>query len=102
MGQISMFNIAPQQNCRTVLSDIVIRPDLEQHWFDVLGQFAGIMRLQNGMQHVVSIENEKGFITCSGELIVSVEMNSEGTLQIAFPAGTWEWKAGNTVKRSYP
>ena len=99
MGQISMFTITPQQNGRSVLSDVVIRPDLEQHWLDILGQFAGSMRLQYGMKHVVSIENEKGFITSSGELIVSVDMNSEGALQMVFPSGTWEWKAVNTAKR---
>lgn len=96
MGQISMFTIAAQQNCRSVLPDVVIRPDLEQHWLDILGQIAGIVRLQYGMKHVVSIENENGFITSSGELVVSVDLNREGILQMAFPAGTWEWKAGNT------
>jgi hypothetical protein len=102
MAQISMFNIALQQNGRSVLSNVVIRPDLEQHWLDVLGQFAGNMRLQNGMKHVVSIDNEKGFITSSGELIVSVDMNSEGALQMVFPSGTWEWKSVNTAKRLHP
>lgn len=92
MAQISSLKVTPQQNGGIFLSEVVIRPDLEQYWFDALGKFAGLMRLQLGMTYVVSIENEKGFVNSAGELVVTVDVNSEGILQMAFPAGTWEWR----------
>lgn len=98
MGQISMHEAARPNNSQSILSDVVIRPDLEQQWFDALGRFACRMRLELGMKHIVCIDNEKGFINSAGELIVSVDVNDEGVLQMAFPAGTWGWKDGDSSR----
>jgi len=100
MGQISRHETVQQSYNQSVLSDVVIRPDLEQQWFDALGRFACRMRLELGMKHIVCIDNEKGFINSAGELVVSVDIDNEGILQMAFPAGTWGWKDSEGSTRS--
>ena len=79
-----------------VLPNIEIRPDIHQHWFDALGEFAGMMRLQRDMKRVVHFDKEEGYINGSGELVVVAGVNNE-TLEMAFPVGTWEWKKESTV-----
>jgi hypothetical protein len=96
MGQFSKSTEAAQPKQHDVLDNVVIRPDFYQHWFDALGQFAGMMRLQKGMNFVVNIEKEKGYISAEGELTLVVGVSDE-TLQMAFPAGTWDWKVVEAV-----
>lgn len=97
MAQISKYiaPVATHPKQQDVLENVVIRPDFYQHWFEALGQFASMLRLQNGMGHVIHIEKEMGFINAEGELTLITGVSDE-TLQMSFPAGTWEWKEGET------
>lgn len=94
MGQRK--NIVPIQQIdfaksRNVLPDVVIRHDLQQYWFDALGQFAGSMRVQKGLHAIIKIEDEVGHVNEVGSLVVVAGVANE-TLQMEFPAGTWDWK----------
>lgn len=94
MAQIGTHSVKviPQQLAdRNVLAEVKIRPDLELHWLDALGQFASMLRLQHGMKQFIEISAENGVINSAGELVVTAGVHNE-TLQIAFPAGTWNWK----------
>jgi len=93
MSQICRQTVLQKHKACNVLPQVAIRPDMEQHWFDALCQFANMMRMQNGINHVVSIENEEGFIDNAGVLVIKVNVSTE-TLQMSLPAGTWGWKDG--------
>ena len=90
MNQICKQN-DPPQGSHIILEEVVIRHDIKQHWFEALGQFALLLRFQRGLNHVIQIKNDEGFVNSAGELVISAKVSSE-TLQMAVPAESWEWK----------
>ncbi len=96
MNQKKANIVAVQQaefgDMKNVLSDVTIRNDLQQYWFDALSQFAGSMRVMKGLNTVIRIEKEIGYVNELGHLVVVAGVAGE-RLEMEFPSGTWNWKS---------
>jgi hypothetical protein len=85
-----MVSLTSQATHEDVYDQVEINPFVYQHWVDALGEFAASVRIRNGLQQVVSIDEESWHLNDAGDLVISASIDKE-MIQMIVPRGLWEW-----------
>lgn len=85
-----MVSVARQTKFDDLQSRVEINPLIYQHWVDALGEFASSVRIREGLQQVVTIDEESWDLNDAGDLVITASISQE-VIQMIVPRGLWEW-----------